>query len=241
MARQCSIERRPGVIGRTVSAQAARPHGILGRALGHLWIRETAAVNDRAVELLGLTAGDSALEVGCGPGRAVDALARAGVRVTGVDPSAVMLAQARRRNRAAVGSGRVRLLEGAVGSMPELSETVDACLAVHTIYFWPDLADGLRELGARLKPGGRVVIAYRPAERGRPRRLDPAIYRIPTSTQLADALRAAGFVALEQHDVLHAAIVVAHTPAGSASGAAQASGRRATTARLTSRATTSAT
>ena len=54
MARQCSIDRRPGLVGRAVSAQASRPHGLLGRALGHLWVRETAAVNDRAIELLGL-------------------------------------------------------------------------------------------------------------------------------------------------------------------------------------------
>jgi hypothetical protein len=52
MARSCSIDARPGPFGRAVSAQAARPHGVLGRALGHLWIRETAEVNDRAIDLL---------------------------------------------------------------------------------------------------------------------------------------------------------------------------------------------
>jgi SAM-dependent methyltransferase len=210
MARQCSIERRPGFLGRTVSAQAARPHGTLGRALGHLWVHETAAINDCAIELLDLSPGDTALEIGCGPGRALAELARRGVQVTGVDPSPVMVAQAQRRNRSAIGSGRVRLLNGAIGSLP--TEPVDAVLAVHTVYFWPDLVAGLREIRAVLVPGGRVGIGFRPAERGRPRRLDPTVYRIPTTTQVTQALYAAGFLDLAVHDISPAAVVVGRTP-----------------------------
>lgn len=210
MARQCSIDRRPGLLGRTVSAQAARPHGLLGRALGHLWIRETAAINDRATELLELTPDDSVLEIGCGPGRSVAEMARIGARVTGVDPSPVMVAQARRRNRSTIASGQVQVLNGAVGSLP--TEPVDAVLAIHTIYFWPDLTTAFREVRALLAPGGRIGIGFRPAERGRPRRLDPQIYRIPTSAQLTQALQAAGFIDLTIHEAAQAVVVVARTP-----------------------------
>jgi SAM-dependent methyltransferase len=212
MARQCSIDRRPGLLGRTVSAQAARPHGLPGRALGHLWVRETAAVNDRAIELLNPSPGDSVLEIGCGPGRAVAELARRGARVTGVDPSSVMIAQARRRNHAATSSGRVRLMIGESGSLPVSGESFDAALAIHTIYFWPDLEGGLREIRGLLAPGSRIGIGIRPAERGRPRRLDPMVYRIPTSGQLVEALHAAGFVDTSVHDVSTAVIALAHTP-----------------------------
>lgn len=211
MARQCSTERRPGLLGRTVSAQASRPHGLLGRALGHLWIRETATINDRAIELLDLAPGESVLEIGCGPGRAVAELAGRGLRVTGTDPSPVMVAQARRRNRAAIGSGRVRVLPAGSGALPVPSDPYDAVLAVHTIYFWPDLEAGLREVAGLLAPGGRVAIGFRPAEGGRPRRLDPAVYSIPTSTRLTEALEAAGFVHADLHDVGPAAVMVART------------------------------
>jgi SAM-dependent methyltransferase len=213
MARQCSIDARPGPLGRTVSAQAARPHGPVGRALGHLWIRETASINDRAIELLDPAPGTRVLEVGCGPGRAVAELARRGAQVVGIDPSPVMIAQAARRNRAALSAGGVRLHVGAIGSLPVTAPgDVDAVLAVHTIYFWPDLASGLTELHGVLAPGGRIVIGFRPAERGRPRRLDPAVYRIPTTSRLRDGLAAAGFVDLEVHDAGPAAIVTARTP-----------------------------
>jgi SAM-dependent methyltransferase len=212
MARQCSIDARPGPLGRTVSAQAARPHGPVGRALGHLWVRETAAINDRAIELLGPVPGSRVLEVGCGPGRAVAELARRGAQVVGIDPSPVMIAQARQRNRAAVTAGQVNLLVGAVGSLHEtLSGDVDAVLAIHTIYFWPDLSLGLAELHGVLAPGGRIAIGFRPAERGRPRRLDPAIYRIPTTARLTEDLAAAGFVDMQVHDAGSAAIVTART------------------------------
>lgn len=67
MARQCSVNRRSGLVGRTVSAQAAQPHGPIGWALGHLWVHEAAAVDDSAVALLDPAPGEQVLELGCGP------------------------------------------------------------------------------------------------------------------------------------------------------------------------------
>lgn len=212
MARQCTIDRRPGPIGRTVSAQAARPHGPIGWALGHLWIHETAAINDQAIAMLEPVAGENVLELGCGPGRTAAEIARHGARVTCLDPSPVMIAAARRRNRAAIGAGTVRLLIGDAGSVPAPDASHQAALAVHTIYFWPDLDAGLREVHRVLVPGGRLAIGFRPAERGRPRRLDPKIYRIPTTHQLIEALGTAGFGEPIVHEAGSAAIVVATVP-----------------------------
>jgi SAM-dependent methyltransferase len=215
MARQCTIDRRPGLIGRTVSAQAARPHGPIGWALGHLWVRETAAINDRAIALLEPAPGENVLELGCGPGRTAAAIARHGARVACLDPSPVMIAAARRRNRVAIDAGTVRLLIGDAGSVPAPDASYQAALAVHTIYFWPDLDAGLREAHRVLVPGGRVAIGFRPAERGRPRRLDPVVYRIPTTNQLIEALGVAGFFAPIVHEVGSAAIVMATVPLSS--------------------------
>lgn len=212
MARQCSIDRRLGLFGRTVSAQAARPRGPLGSALGHLWVKETRTINDRAIALLEPTADSAVLEIGCGPGRAVTEMAARGARVTGVDASEVMIKQARRRNRRAIGAGQVRLVLGESGALDLPDESYDAALAVHTIYFWSDLHASLRELRRVLRPGARLCIGFRPAERGLPRRLDPTVYRGPTSDQLIATLLEVGFVEAHLEEVRSAVIAVATVP-----------------------------
>jgi SAM-dependent methyltransferase len=213
MTRQCGIDRRPGPIGRAVSAQAARPHGLLGWALGRLWVHETAALNDKAIALLDPAPGEAVLDLGCGPGRAVAAIAERGARVTGIDPSPVMISQARHRNRAAVASGQVQLHTGDAESLPAPYATIDAALTVHTLYFWPDLLAGLREIHRVLVPGGRLAIGLRPAERGLQRRLDPVVYRGPTTDRLLDALHSTGFEDTTVHEALPAVIVLARKPA----------------------------
>lgn len=212
MARRYSIQRRPGPLGRVLSAQAAHPRGLLGAALGRLWVSETAAVNDRAIGLLAVSPGDRVLEIGGGSGRGVAELARRGARVTAVDPSPVMLAQARRRNAAAVRAGQVELVAGHADALPVADAAVDAVLAVHTLYFWPDLAAGLREIHRVLAPAGRVVLAFRSAEHGLPRRFDPAIYRVPTTPHAVETLRAAGFDRVTaEHDRHGTAYLAAYT------------------------------
>ena len=43
-----------------------------------IWIRETAAVNDVAIDLLDAKAGERVVEIGCGPGRALGSASRRG-------------------------------------------------------------------------------------------------------------------------------------------------------------------
>lgn len=201
MARQCSVQRRPGMLGRILSAQAAQPRGLLGRALGRLWITETAAVNDRAIALLDPVGGKRVVEIGFGPGRAIRQLAARGAHVIGVEPSPVMLTHARRSNAEAIQTGQVHLLAGRADALPIPDAAVDAVLAVHNVYFWGDLAASLREITRVLVPGGLIVLAFRAAEHGLPRRFDLAVYRVPTTQQMQDALAAAGFqTTATEHD-----------------------------------------
>jgi SAM-dependent methyltransferase len=109
------------------------------------------------VDLLAVEPTDRVLELGCGPGVALAALASRATRglVVGVDHSLVMIGQARRRNAAAIRAGRVRVIHAPV-------EPFDAALAVNTVGMWPEPTARLGDIGHLLRPGGRMALVSQP-------------------------------------------------------------------------------
>jgi ubiquinone/menaquinone biosynthesis C-methylase UbiE len=208
-AKSCSLDRRPwpsraaGTVTRPlagyVSRQAAHPHGLVGRALGRLWVSETAQVNDAAVTLLAPEAGEQVLEVGFGPGRTLGLLANQGALVTGVEVSRAMISLATHRNASLVEAETVSLYEGDGTTLPLPDDTYDAVVSVHNVYFWPEPQRTIDEIDRVLRPGGRVVLAFRGGEHPLPRRLDPAVYRTVTSAEAITWLEQAGFTDVAAH------------------------------------------
>jgi ubiquinone/menaquinone biosynthesis C-methylase UbiE len=191
-ARTCTAGQPAGRLAAVLSSQAAAPHGLPGRLIGRIWVRETAAVNDAALDLLDPRPHEHVLEIGFGPGRTIQRLTARAAAVTGVEVSSAMLAAAGRRNRGAVRRGRVRLLLGNGTTLPLPDHSVDAALAVHTLYFWPDPETTFREIARVLRPGGRLVLAFRDTTRPRPRRFDPRIYHLRSADTVSQLLHAAG-------------------------------------------------
>src|SRR5690349_13910076 len=100
----------------TSRTQAMQPHGWRGIVIGWLMERLNAPVNRAVLERLALRGDEAVLEIGFGPGALAKALLRRlpNGRVAGVDPSALMVAKARRANRRALQEGRADLREGRV-------------------------------------------------------------------------------------------------------------------------------
>jgi ubiquinone/menaquinone biosynthesis C-methylase UbiE len=146
--------------------QFHHPSGPGGHLAGWVMGRRSSNVkrNQWAVELLDIRAGDRVIELGCGPGVAIAALARRAGQglVVGVDHSEVMIRQSRRRNAAAVRAGRVRLIHAPVEAVHVSDAPFDAALAVNTVGIWPDPIARLREIGALLRPGGRIALVSQP-------------------------------------------------------------------------------
>jgi len=142
-------------------AQFHRPTGAAGHLAGWIMSRRSSNVarSRWAVQLLDVRPSERVLELGCGPGVAIAALA-ARATVVGIDHSAVMISQARRRNRAAVRAGRVQLIQASVENLPD--GPFDAALAVNTLGMWPEPAARLREIGGLLRPGGRIALVSQP-------------------------------------------------------------------------------
>jgi SAM-dependent methyltransferase len=153
--------------------QAHQPSGAVGSVVGIVFghRHSNVARNRWAAGLLAPVPGERVLEVGCGPGVALAALAAAGPElVVGVDHSAVMVRQSARRNRAAVGAGRVRVVRADAADLapgvPPCDEPFDALMAVNVVGFWPDPAERLAALRRLLRPGGRIALVAQPRDPG---------------------------------------------------------------------------
>jgi SAM-dependent methyltransferase len=146
--------------------QAHKPTGPAGHVEGWIFGRRSSNVrrNRWAVELLEIQPTDRVIELGCGPGVAVAALANRATMglVVGVDHSEVMISQARRRNADAIRQGRVRLIRAPVERLQGTDGPFDAALAVNTVGMWPEPATRLREIGQLLRPGGRIAVVSQP-------------------------------------------------------------------------------
>jgi demethylmenaquinone methyltransferase/2-methoxy-6-polyprenyl-1,4-benzoquinol methylase len=90
------------------------------------------------------------LDVGGGTGRVARALSRVGPEPIVVDPSAGMLARARRGGR--------RAIRADARSLPLCDRTVDAVVVVDALHHVPDPERALEEAARVVAPGGVVVL-----------------------------------------------------------------------------------
>ncbi len=172
--------------------QFGNPSGLLGAVAGFIMrVRPSNRErNARTVALLDIRPQDRVLEVGFGPGLALErcaALASSG-KVVGIDHSELMLRQASRRNANAVATGRMELLLGSVERLPVFSARFDKVLAVNVFMFWSDPVAVLRGLRQVMSTGGAIALTLQPRRRGATRDDTQA-----AAERMAAALRNAGF------------------------------------------------
>jgi ubiquinone/menaquinone biosynthesis C-methylase UbiE len=201
-----------------VAKQAQSAHGLLGRLVAFVMARETWGENKRAIAALAVRPGDRILDIGCGPGRSIAALAELAPngRVVGVDPSELMVGVALRRNHALVSSGRAEIAIASASSLPFGDATFDTALCVHVVYFWADLAAALKEVARVLKPEGRLALVFRTnADEKAVSDFPSEVYRFPALAEVLAPLEAAGLVAKRIDDLLpDAALVLLLTTKG---------------------------
>jgi SAM-dependent methyltransferase len=158
--------------------QLSHPRGLLGAMIGRvIFAKGNASINTWIVQLLPLQPADHLLEVGCGPGVALQGFAVRAHQglIAGIDASPIMVRKARKRNAAAIKTGRIEIEQGNASRLTYADASFDTVVAVHVIYFWSDPVATLQEFRRVLRPGGLVAMAFRIKE------------QMPPSTQKAFA------------------------------------------------------
>ncbi len=108
--------------------------------------------NIAVVDFAELTGEDRFLDVGCGPGAALEHAAATGAEVAGIDPSPSMVARAARR----VPTAHVQV--GSAEEIPFPNDHFSVVVNISSFHHWSDREAGLSEILRILAPGGMLHI-----------------------------------------------------------------------------------
>src|SRR5215217_5802426 len=184
------------MIGRFISSQFRKPSGLLGRLIGNGMARGNEPEARWTVNLLNIQPDMHILEIGFGPGVAIQYAAELAAQghVSGIDYSETMVQVARKRNASAIRNGLVDLTHGNVSSLPYRDESFDRVFTIHCIYFWAEPAAYLRELRRVLRANGVLAITIQPIDKWPPNRTPPAdVFKLYRADEVAQLVADAGF------------------------------------------------
>ena len=144
--------------------QFGRPSGLFGKFIGNGMAKRNVYDAQWTVSLLDIQPQQRVLEIGFGPGVSTQMVAEKASQgfVAGIDHSQTMIQAASQRNAQAIQSGRMELKQGDVASLPYPDESFDIALSLHSIYFWQNPVECLREIKRVLRPGGILAITILP-------------------------------------------------------------------------------
>ena len=140
-------------------AQFGQPSGLLGEIAGRI-MANTKSNTERTrwtLSLLDLGPSDRVLEIGFGPGIAIELASQMAPRglIVGADHSDVMLRQASRRNRLAIREGRVQLYRSSAEDLPPFDQPFDKIFSINSIHFWTNPLQSIKQMRRHVQAGRR--------------------------------------------------------------------------------------
>ena len=177
-----------------LTRQFGNPSGALGRFIGNRMAQGNVYDAQWTITLLDIQPHDRVLEIGFGPGVSTQLAVEKASKgfVAGIDHSQTMVRVASRRNADAIRSGQLELKQGEVSSLPYPDESFDIAYSLHSIYFWQNPVDCLREIKRVLKPDGLLAITIQPKDRWVPN-VDTSVMTLYFGREIASFLSEAGF------------------------------------------------
>ncbi len=135
------------------------------------------------------------LDVGCGGGKNLKRLLNQSknINAIGVDQSSESVKTSTRKNRRAVKSGRLQVVQGSVEALPFASNLFDLVTAIESVHYW-DIEKGVSEVYRTLKKGGQFLIVNETqTSDGLGAYLAEVGFKVYTKQQLESYLKKAGF------------------------------------------------
>jgi SAM-dependent methyltransferase len=147
-----------------MQGQFGNPSGNLGKIVGWLMSKSNTDLNNWAIEKMGPSPAGEFLEIGYGPGQAIQKLASSLTkgRVTGIDHSELMHRFAMKRNNHHVNNRKAVLLCGDSTKFDFPESGFDLIYGVNVHFFWEDPAKEFGTLYKYLKPTGKLLMVFQP-------------------------------------------------------------------------------
>ncbi len=153
-----------------ITEQFGKPSGILGSFAGYIMATRSSNIerNEWGISLLNIQPSDHILEIGFGPGVAIQKMCNSvtdGI-IYGIDHSELMVKKASDRNRNAISSGKVKLILASVSELPPFDHPIDKVIDINTFQFWNDPVNSLQKIKRMMKPHGIIAIVHQPRKPG---------------------------------------------------------------------------
>lgn len=177
-----------------LTKQFGNPSGLFGRFIGNRMAGGNVYDAQWTISLLDIQPYHRILEIGFGPGVSTQMAGEKAFKgfVSGVDHSETMVQTASKRNADAVRSGRMEFKQSEVSSLPYPDKSFDIAYSLHSIYFWRNPIDCLKEIKRVLKPDGLLAITIQPKDNWK-QSVDSTIMTLYFGKDLASLFSDAGY------------------------------------------------
>lgn len=135
------------------------------------------------------------LDVGCGGGKNLQRILNhsKSINAIGIDISPTSVKTSVRKNRRAIKSGRLQVVQGSIEALPFASNLFDLVTAVESVHYW-EIEKGLSEVYRTLKKGGQLLIVNETqSSDGLDEYLAEVGFKVYTAKQLENFLKQTGF------------------------------------------------
>lgn len=150
-------------MNKTISRQFGKPEGVLGSFIGKLMSLKNQTRTDWIVSLMNVKPGERILEIGFGPGAAIQKIGDkiGNGKIVGVNHSITMLKQAAKRNSYLLKEDKLLLHAGTIDDLnPHI--LFDKVFAINVNLFWKDPVAKMKKIYNLLGQHGELFIAMQP-------------------------------------------------------------------------------